>query len=265
MFPSRRDGALSFPRSGLIPTEESTLKSSSPNLFVYSCRAVLPLGCLLLLFVLIAEQAPAQRPEWIPGERLTSAAERATTGTLVLIAGPEERSYKIANSNCTLTLRLLRLSGERELSMVFTSKSETSNIYEGGSAKMSLVSAGPARATTEFAVGEQTEGLAFAEIRSSSESTSGTLNRKGNGVRLIDQGVAIDLEFDATRVFREQSGDGFRMVAPLQPGQKVLLTISTSEFKGDLMMPKPSPVPTAVPIKAEAVESPPAGKPEAPQ
>ncbi len=122
----------------------------------------------------------------------------------------------------------------------------------------------PGFAVVEFETEGDIEGLAFAEIRSSSREASATLTQKGAGIRVIQGGQATNMNFEADRAFREQLADGFRMVAPVSGGKKVKLSITTESFSGPLNLPGPTPVPTPKPTEAPAALASPAATAAAP-
>ncbi|MEO8376041.1 MAG: hypothetical protein ABI579_00085 [Candidatus Sumerlaeota bacterium] len=204
-------------------------------------------------FLALAGGAHAQEPmttgampsTWKPGATLAVPGASGKPGTLAFEAKSNERDYAIQNTNMTLSLKLLRLSGEREVPLKISELNAQKNVFDGTMGSVKFWAVDDKNAIVEYKTAEKVQGLAFAELRSSASETSATVSQK-MGVRVIDSKQAVDLLFEgAPRSFREQVPDGYRVVVPIESGQKITLKLSISDFTGPLV--KPTPAMTMVP------------------
>ncbi|MCC6547389.1 hypothetical protein IT570_09500 [Candidatus Sumerlaeota bacterium] len=203
---------------------------------------------LLVLGGRAMAQSEAQTP-WKAGATLAAPGASGRAGTLAFETKSEERAYAIQNTNMTLKLKLLRLSGERELPLRATRLNAGENAFDGTMGSLKFTAVDEKNAVVTYTTAEKVQGLALAELQSSSAETSPTIHQK-MGVRVIDSKQAVDLTFEgAPRAFREPMADGYRVVVPIEAGRTVTMKISISPYDGPLTKPvverTPAPTPSA--------------------
>ncbi len=222
---------------------------------------IVALGRMFVAGVILAVAglAPAQpatpsapAPTWRAGATLAAPGASGKPGTLAFEAKSNEREYAVQNTNMTLSLKLLRLSGERELPLHAAEIDAQKNVFGGTMGSLKFQAVDDKNAIVEFQTEPKIQGLAFAELRSNATETSATVEQK-MGVRVIDSRQAVHLMFEgAPRAFRESVPNGYRVVVPIEGGQKVTLKLNISEFTEPLAKSTPAPAPTEAPTATEA-------------
>lgn len=179
-------------------------------------------------FVLASVQAPAQdeSPVWQRGEILTNGS-----GGLELIAQNQERTFTIADSGKELKFRFLRLSGEREHKLAFTGKTDRSQTFTGDGTRLTITAATPDTIVAEFETFNESRGLAFLEVTSNEEITTGTLVVDSQGIFFQTPESQIYIRGAGAQAFRDKLQNGYRVVLPIDQNMKVRIAVSTREIE----------------------------------
>lgn len=173
--------------------------------------------------------APAQMATWSPGAELGAGGQSATTGTLVLENLASERDYSLQRLSARVSLRFLRLSGEREVRLQMAESTPGRQVFLTESHRLEIRAVGPRTIVADFSTTAEGTGLALLGF-SSDDRTTTTLLPDFSGIVYNSPEGPVTFRVDALRSFRSLERDETQILAPLDRNASVRFVITTEDL-----------------------------------
>lgn len=182
-----------------------------------------------LLIPLVCGSSLAQEPTWRSGIPL-GTGDHAVTRTLTLETGDQPGQYRLRGADAMLEIAVLSPDTNRSDPMPLRRADEKRNVYGSDGIEITVFAVDSETALIEFQTSEQTRRLALMEIRSDTSMTTMTLQREHSGVIFSGEHGTVNLRTTGRKALRTVTPDGVRIVAPLDSGSEIRLSISREEM-----------------------------------
>jgi hypothetical protein len=146
------------------------------------------------------------------------------------------------------TFNILRISGERPIQLDFQGAEDGGHVYRGPNGTVKVQRDGADGLRASYSALEQ-PSIALFEVRFDDDATTITAPLGGKSVQIISPEATYEVFVRSDRVFRSATHRGYRIIAPIDPGQTAQLTMKRVELPPT---PAPTPEPTEAPAETPA-------------